>query len=90
MDLQTRKLNFIQDFLKLKNEKVISLFEELMLIETQKKAALKPMTLKEFKKRINESIVDATNERLTENSKLIGEIEKWSQKFIGQTFQIKR
>ena len=44
----------------------------------QKKAALKPMTLKEFKKRINESIVDATNERLTENSKLIGEIEKWS------------
>jgi hypothetical protein len=78
MDLQTRKLNFIQDFLKLKNEKVISLFEELMLIETQTKSALKPMTLKEFKKRINESIVDATSERLTENSKLIGEIEKWS------------
>jgi hypothetical protein len=36
------------------------------------------MTMKEFQKRIDQSNEDSKNERLTENSKLISEIEKWS------------
>jgi hypothetical protein len=67
MDLQTRKLNFIQDFLKLESEK-----------ETQNNSEMKPMTMKEFQKRIDQSTEDSKNGRLTENSKLISEIEKWS------------
>ena len=77
MDLQTRKLNFIQDFLKLESEKAISHFEKLLQKETQTDS-VKPMTMKEFQKRIDQSTEDSKNDRLTENSKLISEIEKWS------------
>ena len=78
MDLQTRKLNFIQDFLKLESEKAISHLEKLLKKETQTNSELKPMTMKEFQKRIDQSTEDSKNDRLTENSKLISEIEKWS------------
>jgi len=78
MDLQTRKLNFIQDFLKLESEKAISHLEKLLQKETQTNYEMKPMTMKEFQKRIDQSTEDSKNGRLTENSKLISEIEKWS------------
>ena len=78
MDLQTRKLNFIQDFLKLESEKAISHLEKLLQKETQNNSELKPMTTKAFQKRIDQSKEDSQNGRLTESSKLISEIEKWS------------
>jgi hypothetical protein len=78
MDLQTRKLNFIQDFIKLESEKAISHLEKLLKKETQKNSELKPMTMKEFQKRIDKSTEDSQNGKLTENRKLISEIEKWS------------
>ena len=78
MDLQTRKLNFIQDFLKIESEKAISHLEKLLQKETQNNSELKPMKMKEFQKRIDQSIEDSKNGRLTESSKLISEIEKWS------------
>jgi len=77
MDLQTRKLNFIQDFLKLESEKVIAQFERLMK-KSSTDSDLKPMSMKEFQKRIDISTEDSENERLTENDKLISEIDKWS------------
>ncbi|NHM07985.1 hypothetical protein G4D82_12190 [Flavobacterium sp. CYK-4] len=78
MDLQTRKLNFIQDFLKLESEKAISHLEKLLIKETKSVSELKPMTMKEFQKRIDQSTEDSKNNRLTENDELISEIEKWS------------
>ena len=78
MDLQTRKLNFIQDFLKLESEKAISHFEKLLQKESQNNSELTPMTMKDFQKRIDQSTEDSKNGRLTENRKLISEIEKWS------------
>jgi hypothetical protein len=36
------------------------------------------MTRKEFQKRIDQFTEDSQNRRLTKNSKLIYEIEKWS------------
>ena len=78
MDLQTRKINFIQDFLKLESEKAISHLEKLLQKETQNNSEMKPMTMKEFQKRINQSSEDSKNRQLTENRKLISEIEKWS------------
>lgn len=78
MDLQTRKLNFIQDFLKLENEKTIAQFEKLLRKETQDDAAFKPMTLSEFQDRINKSSEDSEKGRLTEGNNVLSEIEKWS------------
>ncbi|MDD2987081.1 hypothetical protein [Flavobacterium sp.] len=53
MDLQTRKLNFIQEFLKLESEKTVSHLEKLLQKETDNNSELKPMTVKEFQKRID-------------------------------------
>lgn len=78
MDLQTRKLNFIKDFLKLESEKAISHLEKLLYKETQNSSELKPLSIKEFQKRINQSTKDSENGRLTKNCELITEIEKWS------------
>ena len=78
MDLLTRKLNFIQDFLKLESKKAISHLEKLLQKETQNNSELKPLTVQEFQKRIDQSTKDSQNGRLTENSELISAIEKWS------------
>jgi len=78
MDLQTRKLNFIQNFLKLESEKAISQLEKLLQKEVKSNAEMKPMTMQEFQKRIEKSTEDSKNGRLTETSELISEIEKWS------------
>ena len=80
MDLQTRKIAFVQEFLNLQNEEIISLFEKLLRKERKKipTKKLKPMTLDEFNKRIDSSLEDSEKGRLTESSKLLSEIEKWS------------
>ena len=77
MDLQTRKIEFIQAFLKLQSEEVISHFEKLLQKESKIDSDIKPMTMKEFNKRIEKSTEDSKNGNLTDNSKLISEIEKW-------------
>ena len=80
MDLQTRKISFVQEFLNLQNEELISLFEKLLRKEKNKISfrKTKPMTFKELNKRIDISLEDSQKDRLTESSKLISEIEKWS------------
>jgi hypothetical protein len=78
MDLQTRKIEFVQAFLKLESEKVISNFEKLLQKETKTLSDFKPFTIKEFEERISKSTDDSNNERLTENNDLISEIEKRS------------
>lgn len=80
MDLQTRKISFVQEFLKLQNEEIISLFEKL-LIKGKKgiiNQELEPMTLDEYNKRIDRSMEDSKKGKLTESGKLISEMEKWS------------
>ena len=79
MDLQTRKISFVQEFLKLQNKEIILLFEKLMKREKKKISTrkLEPMTLEEFNKRIDTSLEDSKNGRLTESSKLLSEIDKW-------------
>jgi hypothetical protein len=61
----------------LESEKVIAQFERLMK-KSNTDGDLKPMSIKEFQKRIDTSTDDSENERLTENNKLISEIDKWS------------
>ena len=79
MDLQTRKISFVQEFLNFQNEEIILLFEKLLKKEKKKISAnkLQPMTLEEFNKRIDVSMEDSKKGQLTESSKLISEIEKW-------------
>jgi lipoate-protein ligase A len=78
MDLQTRKLNFIQDFLKLESEKTIAQFEKLIRNTAANEEELNPMTVDEFHKRINKSLEDVKNGKVTDANDLLTEIEKWS------------
>lgn len=79
MDLQSRKIEFVQEFLKLQSEEAISRLEKLLKIEKKwNKDALKPMTVKEFHARIDKSLEDSKKGRLTEVNQLLSEIEKWT------------
>ncbi len=79
MDLQSRKISFVQEFLNLQNEEIISLFEKLLRKEKKKMGAkeLDPMTLEAFNKRIDASLDDSKKGLLTESDKLLSEIETW-------------
>ncbi|MEI7979025.1 MAG: hypothetical protein WCI53_09295 [Bacteroidota bacterium] len=78
MDLQTRKILFVQEFLKLESENIVTHLENLLITETENFNGLSPMSIEEYKKRIEESLNDSLNGRLTETIQLQAEIEKWS------------
>jgi hypothetical protein len=78
MDLQTRKINFIQNFLKIESENTIAEFEKLLSKETKLVTELMPMTIGEFNTRIEKSSQDSKNGNVTDVDILISEIEKWS------------
>ena len=79
MDIQTRKIEFIQEFLKLHNEDLISKFENLLYSEAilQNNLLMQPMSIEELNSRIDISLNDSLNNRLTESKDLLAEIEKW-------------
>jgi len=80
MDIQTRKLEFIQDFLKVQNEDVIHRLEKLLRTETKlsEQKELKRLTINEFNNRIDLSMKDSKEGRLIEASDLKKEIDEWT------------
>jgi hypothetical protein len=78
MDLQTRKINFVQDFLKLESEQAIAQFEKLLRKEKVSDSEFKPMSISEFHNRIEKSSKDSKNGKVTDVDDLIAEIEEWS------------
>lgn len=79
MYLQSRKIEFIQEFLKIQSEEVISQLEKILRQrnKTSDKEAFEQMTIEEFNLRIDESMEDSKNGRLIEASDLKAKIEKW-------------
>lgn len=79
MDIQTRKLNFIQEFLKIQNEEAVSRFEDLLKKENKNvsKRDFSAMTIDEFNKRIDMSLADSENDNITEIHDILDEIAKW-------------
>lgn len=80
MNLETRKLSFIQEILRIQSEKTLSLLETILrkektVIEFEN---IQPMTMKKFNQRIDKSLEDSKKGKLTEISDLISEIDKWS------------
>ena len=78
MDLQTRKILFVKEFLKLESEKAINLFEKLLKKESTINSDFKPMTIQELQNRIDQSNNDFEKGKLIASSDLISEIERWS------------
>lgn len=79
MDIQTRKIEFVQEFLKLQNDELITRLENLLRSNksSTQNNDLKPMTIAELNRRIDKSMQDSENNRLTSSSELIAEIENW-------------
>ena len=69
MDLQTRKIEFVQEFLKLQSEEVISQFENLL---KKKTLNFKPMSVEEFNSRIDKSENDFKNGKYKTSADLLG------------------
>ena len=80
MNIETRKITFIQEFLKLQNEEIVIGLENLLhkrkaeLIEDE----MKPMSMEKFNSDIEQSLEDSKNGRTISAKKLRNEIQKWS------------
>ena len=79
MDLQSRKISFVQEFLSIESEELIYRFEKLLKNRkvTEEDADFRPMTIAELNRRIDQSEQDSINGRLTEMNDFLAEIEKW-------------
>ena len=79
MDLQTRKITFVQEFLRLQNEEIISVLENIL---RKKKLDLyelnqKPMSMEQFNNEIDQALEDSKNGKLTKAADMKEKIKKW-------------
>jgi len=80
MDIQTKKLHFVQEFLRLKDENIIDKLNKLLRSERKKKIEreLKPFSKKELNEIIDSAEEDSNNERLTSATDLKNEVDSWN------------
>ena len=79
MDLQTRKIQFIQEVLRLKNEKIIEKLEKIL--HQEKKKGMKEfsqMTMEEFNALIAQAEDDSLNNRLFNAGEITRDIDTWT------------
>lgn len=77
MDLQTRKIEFVQEFLKLQSEEAVSRLEKLLKKEKKSNIGkdFKPMTKEKLNERIAQSESDFKNNRFKRTSELLSKYE---------------
>ncbi len=77
MDIQTRKLAFIQEFLKLQSEEVLLQLEKLLKMnrEHELRNDLKPFSIRELNDRISKSENDFENGRFKSTAELLTKYE---------------
>ena len=80
MDLQTRKITFVQEFLRLQNEEIISGLENLLRKKKSEifEEKLMPMSIDEFNLEIDQAMKDSKEGRLSTSNELKEKIKKWS------------
>jgi hypothetical protein len=79
MDIQTRKINFVQEFLRLRNMKLIEKLEKILFEDKAKdyEAILKPMSIDNFNKMIDKSLNDAKQGNVVNARELKESVKKW-------------
>ena len=79
MDIQTRKINFVQEFLRLRNIKLIEKLEKILLEDKAKdyEANLKPLSIDRFNKMVDRSIEDAKQGNVVDARDLKESVKKW-------------
>ena len=79
MDIQTRKIELIEDFLTITDETIIAKFESLIKTEKTKSSekGLKPMSIENFYANIEQAKDDSDNGRVIKHQDLIEKVKKW-------------
>jgi len=79
MDIQTRKINFVQEFLRLRNTKLIEKLERILLEDKAKdyETNLKPISIDNFNKMIDKSIEDTKQGNVINARELKESVKKW-------------
>ena len=77
--LQARKLNLIEEFLRINDEQVISDLESLILKEKIKsyERELVPMTIEQFHTNINQSVSEIESGQFITHEELLESIKEW-------------
>jgi hypothetical protein len=77
MSLEARKIEFVQEFLKLQSEEVVSRLEKILRKEriASDERIFEPMTKDELNKRIDQSESDFLNNRFKSSSELLAKYE---------------
>lgn len=73
MNLQARKIEFVQEFLKIQSEEAISRLEKILRKEREAtdEQIFEPMTQDELEKRIDQSESDFKNNRFKSSTELL-------------------
>jgi len=71
MDLKTRKIEFVEEFLKLQSEEVISQLENLLKTKLVNEKPVKPMSIQELNSRIDKSENDFKTGKFKTSAQLL-------------------
>jgi hypothetical protein len=79
MDIQTKKLHFVQEFLRINDEEIIDKLNNLLKLERKNKTdkELKPFTIKEFNELIDRAEADSEAGRFISAQEMKKEIDSW-------------
>lgn len=79
MDIQAKKIHFVQEFLRINDEEIIDKLSNLLKIERKNKAEkeLKPFTIEEFNEMIDRAESDSATGRFISAQKMKKEIDSW-------------
>ena len=72
MDIQTRKISFVKEFLNIEDEDLIQSFEDLLRLKKteEDRQNLKPMSMDQFNQEISKSMEDSVKGRIIKASEL--------------------
>lgn len=79
MDLQTRKIQFIQRVLRIQNENILEKLEKLLHQEREKliEKDLEPMSIEEFNSLVDAAEEDDKNGQLYNAVGILNDIDRW-------------
>jgi hypothetical protein len=80
MDLQSRKITFVQEFLRIQDEEIVSELEKLLRKEKTElyEKTLIPMSIEQFNNEIDQSLSDSQQEKIVSAQDLKNKAQKWS------------
>ena len=79
MNIEARKLELIEEFLRISDESIIEKLEALIRVEKQKRyeRELTPMSVNEFHEMIDQAKLDKENGRVISHKDLKTKVKSW-------------